>query len=521
MQLSVDSNDILMPLSDVSELDKMRPLPQFYNDSFVHMHQQMFLFVVYQDKEDVTLLVGAENAAHDVSLMLTVIEKVTQDYREVSQIVTLPQADVKSVILDIKDSLTGLGKVVGKGEIPRAHLLFTETIIRALEVGAQDIHLKLYRAENRAYADYKVDGEFLTSARKSFTGYNDAFKMLRATYDVYGDKEGGGDLDERSAQDTTFHYEVAMEDGIKRREKFRLTKTVAENGDLIYTVIRKLGEQSRTLDELGLTDAEAKIIRKCFQSALGMIVTSGPTGSGKSSTLMAGVREFPATKSLQTLEDPIEIKLALDHVVQNQLQGNDFSAQMDSMLRQDIDGMMVGEVRNAETLSLSMAFAGSGHLCATTTHANTPMEIIERFKTLGATAAELANPSLLKLLMGQRLESKICRHCKIPIVDSDALAKTSLTLLNINFMPNTLFRRNEHGCNDCHHTGVSGRQLVLEIIQVDDIDRGFIRTADYPGWKTHLKSKGHLTLLDKSRILVEQGDACPIIIESRYGGELR
>ncbi len=345
--------------------------------------------------------------------------------------------------------------------------------------------------------------------------------MLRATYDIHGRKQGMGELDELSAQDTTFNYEVTMNDGTRRSEKFRLTKTVAENGDLIYTVIRKLGDQSRTLDALGLTDSEVQIIRKCFHSALGMIVTSGPTGSGKSSTLMAGAMEFPPTKSMQTIEDPIEIKLNVDHIVQNQLQGNDFSAQMDSMLRQDIDGMVVGEVRNKETLKLSMAFAGSGHLCATTTHANTPMEIIERFKTLGATSAELANPSLLKLLMGQRLESKVCRHCKIQITDTDELARTSLALLDINFKLGEFFRRNETGCDKCNHTGVNGRQLVLEIIQVGDIDRGFIRTSDYTGWKSYLKSKSHLTLLDKSKILVEKGEACPIIVESRYGGELQ
>ncbi len=152
MQLTVGANDILKPLNDVSELDKMRPLSQFYNDSFMHMNKESFLFMVYQDNNVVILLVGSDNAEQNITLMLEVIEMVKNKYREVSQVVTLPQADVESVIADIKESLSGTARVVTKGEMPRAHLLFTETVIRALEVGAQDIHLKLYKAENRAYA---------------------------------------------------------------------------------------------------------------------------------------------------------------------------------------------------------------------------------------------------------------------------------------------------------------------------------------------------------------------------------
>jgi type II secretory ATPase GspE/PulE/Tfp pilus assembly ATPase PilB-like protein len=520
MKLNVADNQIIVPLKDVSQLDSMQPLTQCYDQMFWHMNKAPFLFIAYRADERIILLVGEDNAANDITTMLEVMALIKQSLRGVDQILTLPQADVASVIVDIKAGLSGPGNTLTSSETPRAHQLFSETIVRAFEVGASDIHLYFYKSQNRAYASFKVNGEFLLSGRKSYTGFSDALKMLRATYEMYGDKEGGGDLDERSSQDTSFHYEVTMPDGTTRRAKFRLTKTVPGNGDLIYTVIRKLDNQLRTLAQLGITAEEIAIIRRHIQSEQGMVITSGPTGSGKSTTLTAGIREFPPTKAFQTIEDPVEIELALDHIVQNQLKGHDFATQMADALRQDIDGMSIGEVRNAQTLKLALAFAGSGHLCVTTTHANTPIGIIERLIMLGATSAELASPSMLTLLMGQRLEPTLCHSCKIGVTDDDTSALASLTALALPFEPDHYYRRNEQGCETCNDTGWIGRQLVLEMIQVGDSDRAFIRTADYSGWKDYLQSKGHLSLLDKSKLLVVQGEACPLSIESRYSSLL-
>lgn len=203
-------------------------------------------------------------------------------------------------------------------------------------------------------------------------------------------------------------------------------------------------DASFDMKELGFLSAEQKVLEKSLQFNDGVVVISGPTGSGKTRTLYAILKALgPRKLNIVTLEDPIEYRIEGLNQVQITPKMS-FADALRSVLRQDPDVVLVGEVRDPETAKLCFQAAETGHLVFTTLHANGAMEVIERLSGLGVSKITLE--SNLRLSIAQRLEQKLCAHC------ATLLPQGSVESFRV---------RNDDGCENCVH-GIRGRLPILE-----------------------------------------------------------
>lgn len=238
-------------------------------------------------------------------------------------------------------------------------------------------------------------------------------------------------------------------------------------------VIRLLSTAAVNLDleKLGLIDVSLKELQGAMKMTKGIIITTGPTGSGKTTTLYAILNRLnkPDIKII-TVEDPIEYQLA--GIIQTQIDsehGYTFASAMRSLLRQNPNIMMIGEIRDSETAKISIEAASTGHLVLSTIHANSAAGAISRFSGLGVERQALANA--LEFSIGQRLVRRLCPHCKqVALVDEDTLSRVRSILAQIKnplvIPPKDLVFYTASGCEQCNHIGYKGRVGIYETITV-------------------------------------------------------
>ena len=231
-------------------------------------------------------------------------------------------------------------------------------------------------------------------------------------------------------------------------------------------------DQEFELDSLGLSKKSHEVLLSNIKKKEGLILISGPTGSGKTTTLYSLLCKMDKfKKNISTIENPVEKKL--DRI--NQVHLEDYKSFSDferALMRQDPDIILVGEVRDSESASLCMKLSSTGHLVLSTIHANGATEVIERLKNLGVD--NYALKSNLRLSVAQRLLPKICDNCSIKINRNEAqkiLNQNLESVLHYNFR-----RINPKGCESCN-SGVTGRIAILEVLEKKDI-LNFIKNPD-------------------------------------------
>lgn len=247
-------------------------------------------------------------------------------------------------------------------------------------------------------------------------------------------------------------------------------------------VLRLLRQQNsfRTIQDLGFTDRTLEIYTSWLQEPQGMVIFTGPTGSGKTSTLYTSLQSI-ATESVNivTVEDPVEY--VLPGITQTQVHepaGMTFAAGLRAILRQDPDIIMVGEIRDHETAETAVRAALTGHLVLTTLHTNDAIGVIPRLKDIGPDPG-LISDALLGIV-AQRLIRKVCPHCAEPYQPTAADLKLfGLKLEEVN--PQAW--RKGRGCDHCFQSGYQGREAVIELLPVDDTVRQII----YEGTVTQLR----------------------------------
>ena len=223
-------------------------------------------------------------------------------------------------------------------------------------------------------------------------------------------------------------------------------------------VIRVLsgGHEFLSLKDLGLDNEQIERIHAMSRSPYGIVLVSGPTGSGKTTTLYAVMRTINAReKNILTIEDPVEYTMPLVHQVEvNEKAGITFASSIRSFLRQDPDVMLVGEIRDEETAGLAMRAALTGHLVFSTVHTNDALGAVVRFRDLGVEDYIVA--STIRGVVSQRLLRRLCPHCKQPAKRQEPW----------NGIPaEQIFER--VGCPLCRHTGYIGRTAIAEVLQMD------------------------------------------------------
>jgi type IV pilus assembly protein PilB len=339
-----------------------------------------------------------------------------------------------------------------------------ETIIfTALERRASDIHIEARDAE--VAVKYRIDG-VLQHAMQPIAKewHSTVLSRIKVLSDL--------DIAERRVpQDGRFR--------VKYKGRFidlRVSIMPASHGeDAVLRVLDKetLSEkfQSLSLDVVGFSELEVKRFRRYIQEPYGMVLVTGPTGSGKTTTLYAAINEIKTDEDkIVTIEDPVEYQLkGITQIPVNEKKGLTFARGLRSILRHDPDKIMVGEIRDQETAQIAIQSALTGHLVFTTVHANNVTDVIGRFINMGVEPYNFV--SALNCIMAQRLVRVICENCKRP------RSFTPTELKEAGLDPATwanVVLSEGAGCLECSGTGFHGRTAICELLDLTDRIREMI-----------------------------------------------
>jgi type II secretory ATPase GspE/PulE/Tfp pilus assembly ATPase PilB-like protein len=288
-----------------------------------------------------------------------------------------------------------------------------------------------------------------------------------------------------------------------RQVNLRVSSLPTSYGENIVARILDPSAQILTLPALGFPPDTEKEFREMVSKPYGVMLVTGPTGSGKSTTLYAVLQEVSTIDvSIYTLEDPIEYRMSL--VRQTQIKdeiGLTFSNGLRALLRQDPDIILVGETRDTETAQLMVRAALTGHLVFSTLHTNDAAGAVPRLIDMGVEPFLL--PSSLLAVLGQRLVRKICKNCRQEVPDAARVFET-LRVPPPAGMPVRLWRGT--GCPECKQTGYKGRIGVFELMTIDQrFHDAIVSRAGAPEFLRLARERGMRTLLEDGLIKAVQG----------------
>src|ERR1700719_1030818 len=339
-----------------------------------------------------------------------------------------------------------------------------ETIIfTALERRASDIHIEARDTE--VAVKYRIDG-VLQHAMQPIAKewHSTVLSRIKVLSDL--------DIAERRVpQDGRFRVKYKG-----RYIDLRVSIMPASHGvDAVLRVLDKetLSEkfQSLSLDVVGFSQEEMARFRRYIREPYGMVLVTGPTGSGKTTTLYAAINEIKSDEDkIITIEDPVEYQLrGITQIPVNEKKGLTFARGLRSILRHDPDKIMVGEIRDPETAQIAIQSALTGHLVFTTVHANNVVDVLGRFLNMGVEPYQFV--SALNCVLAQRLVRLICTHCKRPAQPGPALLEESG--LDLALADRHTFYEGA-GCVECGGTGFKGRMAICELLDLSDPIREMI-----------------------------------------------
>lgn len=337
------------------------------------------------------------------------------------------------------------------------------TVYNALQKRASDIHIETGDIE--VQIKYRVDGVLypaLEPIDKRFHSTIISRIKVMAELDI---------AEKRIPQDGRFKLKIRG-----KTVDFRVSIIPTIHGE--DCVIRILDKESTSeefknlnLDVLGFEKEVMKKLRRHANEPYGMLLVTGPTGSGKTTTLYAILSEIQSPEfKMITIEDPVEYQLrGVTQIPVNEKKGLTFARGLRSILRHDPDKIMVGEIRDEETANIAIQSALTGHLVFTTVHANNVVDVLGRFLNMKVEPYNFV--SALNCVMAQRLVRKICPACKIPVSYSDEV------LLESNIPPEIAKGKELYegkGCIECNGTGFRGRMAISEVLELSDRIRELI-----------------------------------------------
>lgn len=237
----------------------------------------------------------------------------------------------------------------------------------------------------------------------------------------------------------------------------RISTIPTVHGEKIVIRILNRNTFFKSKYEIGFSDEAINKIKSMTSDMSGLIIVTGPTGSGKTTTLYSILNDFKnIDKNIVTIEDPVEYKIeGINQIQVNYKYGLDFATGLKSILRQDPDIIMIGEIRDKETAQIAIRAASTGHLVISTMHTNNSVESINRLVDMGIPRYLIS--SVLKGIISQKLVRKVCEHCSIEEeLDENTYKKLKLKTIKI-----------EQGCSKCNYSGYKGRIAVYEILEID------------------------------------------------------
>ena len=278
----------------------------------------------------------------------------------------------------------------------------------------------------------------------------------------------------------------------------RVSTLPSRGGERVVMRILDKDQAGLTLDRLGMAPDALAAFRAALAEPNGIILVTGPTGSGKTTSLYAGLALLnDQTRNILTVEDPVEY--AIDGVGQTQVNtkvGMTFAAGLRAILRQDPDVVMVGEIRDVETAGVAVQAALTGHLVLSTVHTNDAAGAVTRLRDMGVEPFLLA--STLRLIVAQRLVRRLCDHCRTPEIADKKTAKLVGAKAGVQVW-------RPHGCAHCGNTGYVGRVGLYEVLKIDDRVRRLIAAEADEDAVIAAAFAGGGTLTERARALVLDG----------------
>ncbi len=385
---------------------------------------------------------------------------------------------------EVSDQELSLDKLAAQAEEAPVVKLVDLIVRQAIDERASDVHIEPFK--DRISLRYRIDGklyEIPPPAKHLHLPIISRIKIL-AKMDI---------AEKRLPQDGGFLVRIG-----ERPIDIRVSTIPTIYGEKL--VMRLLDRSQVVLDltQLGFDGKQLELIRKAVKAPYGLIFLTGPTGSGKTTTLYAILNEIKSpTKNIVTIEDPVEYKL--DGINQVQIKpeiGLTFATTLRSFLRQDPDIMLVGEVRDLETAQICIRSALTGHLVLSTLHTNDAPTAVSRLLDIGIESYMLA-PSLL-LIIGQRLIRKLCPDCK------EAYEPRPDELQSIKLKADLIYKAK--GCAVCNNTGYRGRSSISEVLMINEELRTLVnQRASFQKIRDVARANGMESLYESGLRKVEEG----------------
>jgi type II secretory ATPase GspE/PulE/Tfp pilus assembly ATPase PilB-like protein len=367
--------------------------------------------------------------------------------------------------------------------------LVDSIVFNAIQRRASDIHIET--RDNEVVVKYRIDGvlyEALEPIDKRHHSTIISRIKVMSELDI---------AEKRVPQDGRFKLRITG-----RTIDFRVSIVPTAHGE--DSVIRILDKESMNsefknlrLDVVGFDDVTLSKFRKFIKEPYGMVLVTGPTGSGKTTTLYASLSEIQSSEDkIITIEDPVEYQLrGITQIPVNEKKGLTFARGLRAILRHDPDKIMVGEIRDEETAQIAVQSALTGHLVFTTVHANNVVDVLGRFLNM---KVDLYNfVSALNCVLAQRLVRRICEHCKHTVTYNDAF------LVESGLDPKQYRGHTFHegaGCLECNGTGYHGRQAIAELLDLSDRIRTMILDRRPASEIKHAAKEEGMTFLRESAI---------------------
>jgi type II secretory ATPase GspE/PulE/Tfp pilus assembly ATPase PilB-like protein len=402
----------------------------------------------------VRVCVGAASAIQSILKKSESSQRVLEEATEGFQIQILREDDAGEENLTVEKLTSDASPVIR---------LVDSTVFTALQRRASDIHIETQ--DEAVHVKYRIDGVLQEAMRpidKRFHSTIISRIKVMAELDI---------AEKRVPQDGRFKLRVRG-----KTIDFRVSIMPSVHGE--DAVIRILDKESISeqftelkLDILGFPVEEMRRFRKYIREPYGMVLVTGPTGSGKTTTLYAALSEIKSVEDkIITIEDPVEYQLqGITQIPINEKKGLTFARGLRSILRHDPDKIMVGEIRDPETAQIAIQSALTGHLVFTTVHANNVIDVLGRFLNMGVEAYQFV--SALNCVLAQRLVRRICTDCRRPAVRArEELVESAL---DPRLAETHAFYEGE-GCIECGGTGYKGRTAICELMDLTDRIRDMI-----------------------------------------------
>jgi type IV pilus assembly protein PilB len=358
---------------------------------------------------------------------------------------------------------------------------FLQALINeAKTLDSSDIHIESYKNQNRIR--FRIDGNLIEKYSVTKVDYTTMINKIKIM--------AGLDIAEkRLPQDGRIQWQEAAD-----QFDIRVSSMPTMHGEKIVMRLLQNNADKIDLRILGLDEKQLQTFYRNIEKPHGMILISGPTGSGKTTSLYSVLKHInTTTKNILTIEDPIEY--TLEGINQVQLKediGLSFASALRTFLRQDPDVIMVGEIRDGETAQMAIRASLTGHLVFSTIHTNSSWDTVTRLIDIGIPPYIIA--STLNLSVAQRLLKKLCLHCQTPLLDKAALPE----FLNI------AKAKTAKGCDHCFHTGYKGRMAIYEVLEISETLKEAIKNRD-TNINDYLSSKKINTLAQSAIALFEAG----------------